>query len=61
MDEHAHASLAYLDSDTGRVDILRDLAKFPYDSGLAVLPDRSAVVFARTDSVEADLMLLDGI
>lgn len=59
-DEEAGASLAYFDTDTRQLDILQDLAAFPHQSGLAIAPDQSAVIFAKVDDVEVDLVLLEG-
>ena len=60
-DEDVGASLANLDPDTGRIHVLQDLTKFPHQSGIAVAPDRSSVVFTKVDTVEADLVLLEGL
>jgi Tol biopolymer transport system component/DNA-binding winged helix-turn-helix (wHTH) protein len=54
------AKLARFDPDTGQMHYLQDLNRFPHDSGIAVAPDLSSIVFTRVDTVEADLVLLEG-
>jgi Tol biopolymer transport system component/DNA-binding winged helix-turn-helix (wHTH) protein len=60
-DEDAGTNLACLDPDTGRLDVLQHLSSFPHQSGLAIAPDQSVVVFTKVDAVEVDLVLLDGL
>lgn len=52
--------LVRLDLESGELFTLQALDRFPHESGLAIAPDHSAVVFSRTEAVEADLVLLEG-
>lgn len=54
------ARLARLDLGSGELAPLQSLDRFPHESGLAVAPDGSAIVFSRIEAVEADLVLLEG-
>jgi Tol biopolymer transport system component len=51
--------LVRMDLETGEREEVGPLSEMPYNSGLALTPDGAAVLFARIDRHESDLMLLE--
>lgn len=60
-DAEINPRLASLDLATGKLSVLRPLGSVPHYSGLAVAPDHSRVLFTRAETVEADLMIVEGL